>query len=163
MTAQRQDSGTGWFRIARRFEIESGHRLSGHPEKCAFPHGHTRVVEVVLRSPSLDAHAMVCDYKVLKTLVEAVLEPLDHAMVLSAADPLREHFAPFSKRLVLLEEDPTTEVLARYLFREIRDAFRSGSEVRTSSGAVYAVPAAAQVESVRVWETASTWAEYGEG
>jgi len=51
----------GYFRIARRFEIETGHRLSKHLERCRFPHGNTRIVEVVLRARTLDSSDMVCD------------------------------------------------------------------------------------------------------
>jgi 6-pyruvoyltetrahydropterin/6-carboxytetrahydropterin synthase len=153
----------GVFRIAKRFEIESGHRLSKHPEKCRFPHGHTRMVEVVVCASSLDDNDMVCDYKALKTVVERELERFDHAMLLAATDPHREVFAPFSERVVVLEEgDPTTEVLARHLFRRIAAAFQPGMEVATPGGAVYRVPRSVRLERVRVWETASTWGEYRE-
>lgn len=158
-----QDRGAGWFRIARRFEIESGHRLSRHPEKCSFPHGHTRVVEVVVAAVALDQNAMVCDYQALKTVVLAELERFDHAMLLAADDPLREQFAPFAERLVLLDDDPTTEVLARHLFRVIAQAFRPGTSVTSPSGTVFQVPEGVRIESVKVWETSNSWAEYGEG
>lgn len=155
-------SGSGWFRIARRFEIQSGHRLSRHAGKCSFPHGHTRVVEVMVTADSLDENAMVCDYKALKTIVDGVLEQFDHAMLLAADDPLKEQFAPFAQRVVLLEEDPTTEVLARHLFGAIRKAFLPGMAVTASTGAVFKVPEGVKVESVKVWETSDSWAEYGE-
>jgi 6-pyruvoyltetrahydropterin/6-carboxytetrahydropterin synthase len=154
----------GTFRIARRFEIESGHRLSKHPEKCRFPHGHTRTIEVVLQAGSLDANDMVCDYKALKTVVARELERFDHAMLLAASDPLKDAFAPFAERVVLLEDgDPTTEILARHLFRAVAAAFRPGMEVRTPGGATYRVPDTVRLERVRVWETPHTWGEYGEG
>jgi 6-pyruvoyltetrahydropterin/6-carboxytetrahydropterin synthase len=151
------------FRIARRFEIESGHRLSKHPEKCKFPHGHTRTVEVVLRADSLDANDMVCDYKALKTVVERELERFDHAMLLAATDPHRASFASFGERVVLLEEgDPTTEVLARHLFHRIAAAFKPGMEVVVPGGVTYSVPNSVRLERVRVSETAATWSEYSE-
>lgn len=151
------------FRIAKRFEIETGHRLSKHPEKCRFPHGHSRTVEVVLRAERLDANDMVCDYKVLKLVVSRELERFDHAMLLAADDPERHAMAPFAERLVLLEEgDPTTEVLARHLFERITAAFLASSGVPGEEGTVYHVPAGVVVERVRVWETSSTWGEYAE-
>src|SRR5947209_8102903 len=33
------------FRICKTIEIENGHMLSKHPDKCRFPHGHSRRVE----------------------------------------------------------------------------------------------------------------------
>ena len=153
----------GVFRIAKRFEIESGHRLSKHPEKCRFPHGHTRTIEVVLSAESLDPNDMVCDYKALKTVVARELERFDHAMLLAASDPLREAFAPFSERVVLMEEgDPTTEVLARHLFLAVSAAFRPGMEVTSPGGATYRVPPTVRLERVRVWETPNTWGEYSD-
>ena len=153
----------GYFRIARRFEIETGHRLSRHPEKCRFPHGHSRVVEVVLRAERLDAADMVCDYKALKRLVGRELERYDHAMLLAADDPLREAFAPFAERVVLLEEgDPTTEVIARHLFGVIAAALVAGGVVAGTQDTV-ANQAGVVLERVRVWETPATWAEYVDG
>ena len=40
--------------------------LSKHPDKCRFPHGHTRKVECVLVADTLDENEMVCDFKVVK-------------------------------------------------------------------------------------------------
>ena len=39
----------GFYRIAKTFEVEYGHRLCKHPEKCRFPHGHSLRIEVVAR------------------------------------------------------------------------------------------------------------------
>ena len=151
----------GTFRIARRFRIESGHRLAKHPELCRFPHGHTRTVEVIVRADALDDHDMVCDYKALKLVVGAELDRFDHAMVLAGDDPLRSTFEPFADRVVLLEEgDPTTEILARHFFARIAAAFAPGREVTTPGGVVYTIPAGVRVERVRVWESQDTWAEY---
>lgn len=154
----------GVFRIAKRFEIETGHRLSKHPEKCRFPHGHSRLVEVVLRAQALDENDMVCDYKVLKALVGRELERLDHAMLLAAGDPARAAFEPFAERVVLIEEgDPTTEVLARYLFERIARTLAAGAVVSEADGASYRLPEGVHLERVRVWETSSSWGEYAEG
>lgn len=153
----------GRFRIAKQFRVESGHRLSKHPELCRFPHGHTRTVEVVLSAAELDGNDMVCDYKALKLVVERELQRFDHAMVLAAADPLRSSFEPFAERLVLLDDgDPTTENLARHLFQRISAAFAPGSTVTSDAGVDYHIRHGVRIESVRVWETPSTWAEYGE-
>jgi 6-pyruvoyltetrahydropterin/6-carboxytetrahydropterin synthase len=155
--------GAGLFRICKRFEIESGHRLYKHPERCRFPHGHSRTVEVVLRATALDANDMVCDYKVLKELARRELDRFDHAMVLAAADPLAPTFQALSPRVVLLDDgDATTEVMARYLFRRLDAAFRRGGEVVSPEGTRYQVPPGVRVERVRVWETSTSWAEYGE-
>jgi 6-pyruvoyltetrahydropterin/6-carboxytetrahydropterin synthase len=153
----------GLFRIAKQFEIEAGHRLSKHPEKCRFPHGHSYTIEVVVRASGLDGNDMVCDYKALKIVVQHELERIDHAMLLGPDDAHRDGFAPFSERVVVLAEgDPTTEIIARDLFRRLCSAFRPGMTVTSPGGAAYLVPAGLEIERVRVWETSTTWAEYSE-
>jgi len=153
----------GVFRIAKQFEIEAGHRLSKHPEKCRFPHGHSYTIEVVVRSPGLDENDMVCDYKALKLVAQEELERIDHAMLLGPDDATSAGFAPFAERVVVMPDgDPTTEVIARDLFRRLRDAFRPGMEVASPGGATYRVPDGLAIERVRVWETSTTWAEFSE-
>ena len=74
------------YRICKTFEIESGHMLSKHPDKCRFPHGHTRKVEFVLEADGLDRNDMVCDFKVIKDLMNDFLEGYDHALCMNTDD-----------------------------------------------------------------------------
>ena len=87
----------GFFRIAKTFEVEYGHRLSKHPEKCRFPHGHSLRIEVVARGRELNDQDMVCDYKALKMIVTDVVERLDHAMALNSSDPQLEGLAAIGR------------------------------------------------------------------
>lgn len=147
------------FRIAKTFEVEYGHRLSKHPEKCRFPHGHSLRIEVVVRGEQLDEHDMLCDYKALKMLVSDLIESLDHAMAFNSDDPLREGLDGADQRILLFKSvDPTTEVLARWLYEEISGRLESGGVLREESP--YRVPPGLALERIRVWETSSSWAEY---
>jgi 6-pyruvoyltetrahydropterin/6-carboxytetrahydropterin synthase len=151
----------GYYRIAKVFEVEYGHRLSKHPEKCRFPHGHSLRIEVVVRGRELDGNDMVCDYKALKVLVSDLVGRLDHAMALSSLDPELESLRAIGERVLLFEDqDPTTEVLVRWLYDGIAERLREGIEVETPSGTSYQIPAGLEVERVRVWETRTSWAEY---
>lgn len=151
----------GFFRIAKTFEVEYGHRLSKHPEKCRFPHGHSLRIEVVARGRELDGNDMVCDYKALKMLVVDVVERLDHAMALNSADPQLPGLAAIGDRVLLFDDaDPTTEVLARWLYQQIAERLAADGTVRTPSGATYEIPKGLALERVRVWETSSSWGEY---
>jgi len=151
----------GFFRIAKTFEVEYGHRLSKHPEKCRFPHGHSLRIEVVARGRELDGNDMVCDYKALKMLVVDVVERLDHAMALNSADPQLPGLAAIGDRVLLFDDaDPTTEVLARWLYLQIAERMAADGSVRTPSGATYEIPKGLELERVRVWETSSSWGEY---
>jgi 6-pyruvoyltetrahydropterin/6-carboxytetrahydropterin synthase len=149
------------FRICKSFEIESGHMLSKHPDKCAFPHGHTRRVEFVLEADELDQNEMVCDFKIVKELVSDFLDQMDHSMCMNTEDPRYADFkASYGERLIGFQgEDPTTEVIARRLFDHCRERL---AEYAGTSGKIYPLRASVRIIKVRVWETSSSWSEYGE-
>ena len=147
------------FRISKTFEIESGHLLSKHPDKCRFPHGHSRRVEVVLAADQLDANDMVCDFQTVKTALGAFLEGWDHALCLNTNDPKFEFFrTAYGDHVIPFEKtDPTSEVMAKVIFEELK---RRLAEESKQPGPGYSVPPGVRVERVRVTETPSTWAEY---
>ncbi len=150
-----------YFRIAKTFEVEYGHRLCKHPEKCRLPHGHSLRIEVVARGRRLDQNDMVCDYKALKLVVSELVDRLDHAMALNSADPARAGFEGIGDRVLLFEDqDPTTEVLARWLYDGVAVRLAEGGTVRSSGGVDYPIPTDLELERVRVWETRTSWAEY---
>ena len=150
-----------FFRIAKTFEVEYGHRLSKHPEKCRFPHGHSLRIEVVVRGRKLNDNDMVCDYKALKMLVVEVVDRLDHAMALNSKDPELEGLAAIGERVLLFDGcDPTTEVLARWIFEQLEERLGADGAVQSSSGTSYEIPEGLELERVRVWETRSSWGEY---
>lgn len=151
----------GFFRIAKTFEVEYGHRLSKHPEKCRFPHGHSLRIEVVVRGRELNDQDMVCDYKALKMVVVDVVDRLDHAMALNSMDPQLEGLTAIGERVLLFDDcDPTTEALARWIFDQIAERLADGGTVQTPTGTTYEIPADLELERIRVWETSTSWGEY---
>ena len=134
--------------------------LSKHPDKCRFPHGHTRKVEIVLESESLDDHEMVCDFKAVKAIIGEYLDGFDHAMCMNTDDPsYAEMKARHGDRVIGFEsEDPTTEVIARVIFEEFASRLEGWKQ---SDDATYPIRAGVRLAAIRVWETSSSWAEYG--
>jgi len=152
------------YRVCKAFEIESGHMLSKHPDRCRHPHGHSRRIEIVLASDRLDENDMVCDFHAIKLAVADFLDRLDHAMAINSADPLRAQIEGLSQRVVVIDgEDPTTEVLARRIHEHLEAQIRSGRTLTSPRGGTYRLPAHLRVERVRVGETPTSWAEYGCG
>lgn len=150
------------YRICKSFEIESGHMLSKHPGACRYPHGHSRRIDVVVSSETLDANEMVCDFSALKAAIRAVADRFDHAMAMNSRDPLLEQLGSVRERVVVFEgQDPTTEVLARHVFDGIREAIADGRVFRDERGRELRLPPALRLERVRVSETSTSWAEYG--
>jgi len=149
------------YRVCKVFEVESGHMLSKHPDRCRFPHGHTRRIEVVVSSDSLDANDMVCDFKALKVAISDFIDTFDHAMAINSADKARPALEAIGDRLVVFEDtDPTTEVLAKHIYDYVTARIGSGKTFKDRSGIEYAFPPGLRLERVRVGETSSTWAEY---
>ena len=147
------------FRICKSFEVENGHMLSKHPDACQFPHGHTRKVEFVLESETLDENEMVCDFKILKEVIHDYLMSLDHALCMNTEDPAFEEMQKrYGKRIIPFEKtDPTTEVMAREIFQRCRKALAAYSE---GANQRYPLRINVKLASVRLWETSSSWAEY---
>jgi len=147
------------FRIAKSFTVESGHLLTKHPGACRFPHGHSRTVEIVVASDTLDACDMVCDFKALKASATEAVHRFDHAFALNTADPrFAEMRATYGERVLAFPNtDPTTEVLAREIFRAVRAKLAG-----PPSDPVHPIANTVHLERVRVTETATSWAEYWE-
>jgi len=153
------------YRICKTFEVESAHMLSKHPEKCKFPHGHSRKIEVVVSATQLNDADMVCDFKAIKLAIGSFLDSFDHAICVNSKDPLLPSLRDMAGiRLIVFEQtDPTTELMARQMFDAIKQLLQRDAVYSTADGKpVYRIPARVKLERVRVWETRSSWAEYSE-
>lgn len=147
------------YRICKAIELQTGHLLSKHPGNCQYPHGHSRRVELVLEADGLDASDMVCDFAVLKDALIDFMARYDHALCINTRDPMFATFqAAYGDRVVPFEDcDPTTELLARRIFDAV-----SASLASYAQREIVTFPLADNVKlvRVRVWETATGWAEY---
>ena len=130
--------------------------LSKHAGKCRFPHGHTRKVEFTLEAEQLNRNEMVCDFLVVKELIGDYLDVLDHAICVNTSDPgYPELRSRYGERIIGFEnEDPTTEVMARVIFQVFAGKLADYSTRLDKSDAEV------RLVSVKVWETASSWAEF---
>ncbi|MBI4605099.1 MAG: 6-pyruvoyl tetrahydropterin synthase family protein [Planctomycetes bacterium] len=130
------------FRIVKRLRFCFGHRIPGHPGKCARLHGHEALLEVELASDRLDALGMVRDFADVKRRVQAILdEGFDHRTLLHRDDPLVAALRAAGEEPVVLDENPTAENIARRILLEARER---------------GLP----VACVRLWETPDSYAEH---
>jgi 6-pyruvoyltetrahydropterin/6-carboxytetrahydropterin synthase len=139
--------------------------LSKHPERCRYPHGHTRTIDIVVYGEKLDANGMLVDFTALKLAISHFIEQFDHAMVVNSAEPLLPALKDLYPEGVIVMQDtePTTEVLAKYIFDKVAEILRVGAVNNSAGGATYSIaPNQAHLDRVRVWETPSSWAEYAE-
>lgn len=151
------------YRICKAFEVESGHMLLKHPDRCRYPHGHSRRIEIVVAAPSLDDNDMVCDFKALKLALGAFIDRFDHALAINSDDPLAGPLKEMTGARIIefASTDPTTEVLAKHIYDFLVEAVERGEDFVDRTGARYRLRADLIVERVRVGETSSSWAEYG--
>ena len=149
------------YRICKTFEIESGHFLSKHKEKCKNPHGHTRKIEIIVKAPGLDENDMVFDFKAFKLAFGEFIDQFDHAMIVNSASPDFAFYQKHYERVIGTENvDPTTEVLSKLMFDFIEKELGKEKSYKSTLGHEYRFPKNIVLERVRVWETPSTWAEY---
>jgi 6-pyruvoyltetrahydropterin/6-carboxytetrahydropterin synthase len=150
------------YRICKTIEIENGHMLSKHPDKCKFPHGHTRKVEFILESDDLDQNEMVCDFKIIKQVMADFLETWDHSLAVNTRDPMFKTLRQaYGERIIPFEgKDPTTEIMVKALFDVCQSRLEQYAQRDHNK---FPLSKAARLKSVRLWETSSSWAEYSAG
>jgi 6-pyruvoyltetrahydropterin/6-carboxytetrahydropterin synthase len=126
--------------------FDAGHRILGHPGKCASPHGHTFKAEVFVVVQHLDGLGFALDFEPLKCGLKGWIdEHWDHGFLLNDADtPLVEALQaiPEAKLYLFQGVNPSAEAMARALFDEARRQF----------GCV--------VRSIRIWESPNQYAEF---
>lgn len=148
------------YRVCKTFTVESGHMLSKHPERCKYPHGHTRTVEVVVAGDALDTHGMLVDFKALRLALQDHIDRYDHAMAVNSNDPLLptlQAMYPADAIVVFENLEPTTEAIAKEIYDFVAAILSAGFKQDH-----YTIePNRVRLERVRVWETPSSWAEYG--
>lgn len=115
------------YQVTQELTFCYGHRLLGHPGKCARLHGHNARAFVTLRADALDAQGMVADFDVVQRKLRSfVEEQLDHQLLLHRDDPLVPALRSIGEHFRVLEVAPTAENLARLVFEQ---AERSGLPV----------------------------------
>lgn len=109
------------FKVAKTIYFNYGHRLLKGHDKCAHLHGHSARVEIEMASEQLDSHDMVVDFfDIRNTIGVWIDEHLDHKMILCEKDPLVKMLREVGEPVVTLKENPTAEVLAKWIFLESR-------------------------------------------
>jgi 6-pyruvoyltetrahydropterin/6-carboxytetrahydropterin synthase len=113
--------------IFRAFTIEAAHRLPNVPpgHKCARLHGHSFRIELRLNG-AIDTHSgWVMDFADVRAAFQPTFDRLDHHL-LNEIPGL---------------ENPTSENLARWIYREVKPALPQLSKVivheTCTSGAIY--------------------------
>ena len=124
------------YEISVEYSFAAGHALRGYRGKCENPHGHNYKVRITLAGETLDNIGLLYDFKDLKTVMNEVIERLDH-QYLNDIEPFREL-------------NPSAENMARFFYQEIGALLRAKTDGRV------------RVKKVKLWETDTSTATYFE-
>ncbi|KUO63723.1 6-pyruvoyl tetrahydropterin synthase [bacterium BRH_c32] len=132
------------MRIAKEFTWEMGHRLPFHEGKCRNLHGHSYKMMVELDGKP-DCNGMVLDYYDVKSIINPLVEELDHACLVFSGDiELQELLKKIDSRMVVVDFHSTAENLVGYFLKKINEV---------------GLPNNIEKVTVKVLETENTYAE----
>ena len=132
------------YSVTKSIDFCYGHRLLDYDGVCRHPHGHNGQVEIEVRKSSLDSRNMVCDFGDIKRIVKSWIDSaFDHKMLLRRDDPLVKVLQDLGEPVFVCDSNPTAEHIAQLIYQH---AAREGLPVT----------------HVKMWETPTSFAEYGE-
>ena len=141
------------FHLTKIFHFEAAHALKGYDGRCRNIHGHSYEMRVTIKGmPIMDEenpkNGMVMDFGDLKRIVNSeIVERLDHSFVLRDSEQnveLKAMLGAKFSKVVLVDYQPTCEnMLADFAARLQR-----------------ALPAEVRLHSLRLHETATSYAEW---
>ncbi|MGA1414241.1 MAG: 6-pyruvoyl trahydropterin synthase family protein, partial [Candidatus Kapaibacteriota bacterium] len=103
-------------RIAKEFHWEMGHRLPFHDGGCQNIHGHSYTMRVEVIGEIDPATGMVIDYFDMKSLVQPLIDTLDHSFLLDSSDQiLVEFFKEHPMKVNIVDFYSTAENIAHYI------------------------------------------------
>lgn len=138
--------------IGKTFTFEAAHRLQNHNGKCRNLHGHSYRVEVQITGPVTSEvesaqDGMVMDFGDLKSWWRPLESQLDHRTILANDDPLFSGLLELGVAVTEFHLAPTAENIAAWLLGDLQDWL------------IKLWPEGFVTPTVRVWETANSWAE----
>lgn len=83
------------YEVKKRLEISAAHKLKlDYASKCSNLHGHNWIIDVYLRSETLDNNGMVMDFTEIK---EKITKKFDHQIINEIVDfnPTAENLAKY--------------------------------------------------------------------
>ena len=122
--------------------IPLAHRQHLHPGRCSRVHGHSWAIRLTFACDTLDAHGFVIDFGGLAFIAEWIDTHLDHAIMLSRADPLAETLVAAAAEVfhVFWVDSASCEGLAQALAAALGPEVRARTEGR------------AWISRIDVWE-----------
>ena len=147
------------MKIGKVIQWDMGHRVLNHRSVCKGLHGHRYKAEIcvegnLIEEKGASEEGMVIDFADIKKVAQKFIqEELDHAfMVWDRDHELLEFFkSSQGHKPVIVPFTPTAENVAAYIFNKLKDKFTDVFQTGL------------KLQSVKLWETPSSYALYDEG
>ena len=147
------------MKIGKVIQWDMGHRVLNHRSVCKGLHGHRYKAEIcvegnLIEEKGASEEGMVIDFADIKKVAQKFIqEELDHAfMVWDRDHELLEFFkSSQGHKPVIVPFTPTAENVAAYIFNELKDKFTDVFQTGL------------KLQSVKLWETPSSYTLYDEG
>jgi 6-pyruvoyltetrahydropterin/6-carboxytetrahydropterin synthase len=104
--------------------FDAAHQLIGYEGPCENLHGHTWKVQVAVTGKKLNKLGMLIDFKEIKTVVNAIINKLDHKNL--------NDLTQFRK------VNPSSENVATFIFAQLKGKFNKG--IKLAKVTVYESP-----------------------
>jgi len=141
------------YRIRKRFRFEAAHQLEeAYSAACSdCIHGHSYIVDVYIVSRTLNTAGMVMDFGLVSKICCFIKEEWDHALFLPSNIAIQHQNLP--EKTLVTTENPTAENMAKWIYQRIF------TDIQEAGGNE---PEDLKLQKVRVHETHTGWAEFGE-
>ena len=111
------------FRLKVQDYFSSAHYLRNYKGSCENLHGHNWKVELLVEGSQLNNLDLLIDFKILKSILKETLNELDHKLL---------NEIPYFKNV-----NPSSERLAEYIFKKIKDKLSQYSNIKVKEVTVY--------------------------
>jgi len=132
------------YTVRKLFKWEGSHILTdSYSKECQQIHGHSYRMEITLSSELLNDDGMVIDFKLLKEIVNPLVEKMDYFCLFEEREDDRLDTWP---GMIPFDTNPTAENMCKYFYDKISEELYSrGFPTKLK---------------VRIHETDTEWAEY---
>jgi len=103
------------FEVKIETHFSSAHHLLNYKGKCENIHGHNWKVEVTAKGDSLDNSNILIDFKILKSIVNEIIDYLDHK--------------DLNELLEFQGESPSSEFIAKFIYNKTKEKIPQISRV----------------------------------
>lgn len=127
----------------RKIEFDAAHRIINHESKCKMLHGHRYVLEATFSASELDNLGRIIDFGVIKEVLGKWIDDnLDHNTILSIKDKKLgdEISKETGQNIYYIEENPTAENIAKYIFDKICPQLFANHNVKCVALRLYETP-----------------------